>query len=254
MLTMQKNFFLLNIFLIFINSFSFTLMQLNNIIPKSIKKKDIYNELSIMIQNKKYDTYILNDPIFNIMSIKKDITKIIFENNLINFKELTFDEYICKNPSLFVQNTAFYINDYLVKDGRILNDEEKLIISKKNSNYIFLDVHDIDSVPIKDNHFNKKFSMLNFPIILKNDIINYIYELVDYHNYNEYLYLVNWNIFDLDKLNFTDIHVLLEKIDNYFFKTNNIKKIKNTKDVININEKNLNNYIMTIINILRKVE
>ena len=39
---------------------------------------------------------------------------------------------------------------------------------------------------IKDNHFNKKFSMLNFPIILKNDIINYIYELIDYHNYHEY--------------------------------------------------------------------
>ena len=254
MFTMQKNFFLLNIFLVFINSFSFTLMQSNNIIPKSIKKKDIYNELSIMIQNKKYDTYIFNDPIFNIMSIKKDITKIIFENNLIDFKELTFDEYICTKPSLFVQNTAFYINDYLVKNGRILNDEEKLILSIKNSNYIFLDVHDIDSVPIKDNHFNKKFSMLNFPIILKNDIINYIYELIDYHNYHEYLYLVNWNIFDLDKLNFTDIQVLLAKIDNYFFKTNNIKEIKNINDVININEKNLNNYIMKIINILRKVE
>jgi len=241
-----KIFLLLNTFFTCIYSYTLPYMQLNNIIPKTIQKKEIYNQMANIIQSKMYSTYIVNGPVFNNPTIKKDITKIIFENNLINFKELTFNEYITKKPNLFCKDTAFYIKDYLINDGRVLNEEEKLTILKKNSNYIFLDANDIDTIPIKDTHFNKKMIILNFPIILKKDLINYIYDLIECNKYNEYLYLVNWNMFELDKLNFTNIQILLDKVDNYFFKMNNIN------DINTVNEKNLNKYILTIINILRK--
>jgi hypothetical protein len=225
--------------------------QLRNIIPSIIKRKDIYRDLSLIIQDKKYDTYIINDSIFNNQHIKKDFTKLIFEDNLISFKELTFNEFMIKKPHLFSRNTAFYINDYLIKDGRILNEEEKLSIQKKNSNYVLLQVNDMDIIPIKDNHFNKKIRILNFPVISKKDVVNYIYELIEYFHYNEYLYLVDWNSFDIDKLNFSDIHILLDKIEKYYFKYNTINTV-NTVNLNNINQKNLDKYIMTIINILQK--
>ena len=87
--------------------------------------------------------------------------------------------------------------------------------------------------------------MLDFPIILRKDLINYIYELIDYFHYNENLYLVDWESFEINKLNFTDINVLLNKIEKYYFRYNTI-------DLNNINQENLNKYIMTIINILKK--
>jgi hypothetical protein len=228
--------------------YSYAYTKLNNIVPNIIKRKDIYRDLSLIIQDKKYDTYIINDSIFNNQCMKKDVTKLVFEDNLISFKEMSFNEYITKKPSLFCRDTIFYINDYLINDGRILNEEERLTILKKNSNYIFLQVNDIDIIPIKDVHFNKKFRMLDFPIILRKDLINYIYELIDYFHYNENLYLVDWESFEIDKLNFTDIHVLLDKIEKYFFKYNTI----NTINLNDINQQNLNKYIMTIINILKK--
>ena len=229
--------------LICVDSYAYT--KLSNIIPSIIKKKDIYRDLSLIIQDKKYDTYIINDSIFNNQCMKKDVTKLVFEDNLINFKEFSFNEYITKKPSLFCRDTIFYINDYLINDGRILNEEERLTILKKNSNYVFLQANDIDTIPLKDVHFNKKFRMLDFPIILRKDLINYIYELIDYFHYNENLYLVDWESFEINKLNFTDINVLLNKIEKYYFRYNTI-------DLNNINQENLNKYIMTIINILKK--
>ena len=44
--------------------------QLRNIVPSIIKRKDIYRDLSLIIQDKKYDTYIINDSIFNNQHIK----------------------------------------------------------------------------------------------------------------------------------------------------------------------------------------
>ena len=150
----------------------FSSAKLGNIVPSIIKKKDIYRDLSLIIQDKKYDTYIINDSIFNNQCMKKDVTKLIFEDNLISFKELSFNEYITNKPSLFCRDTIFYINDYLINNGRILNEQEKLTIFNKNSNYVFLQVNDIDLIPIKDVHFNKKFRMLDFPIISKKELIN----------------------------------------------------------------------------------
>ena len=225
--------------------FAYVYPKLNHIVPSIIKRKDIYRDLSIIIQDRKHDTYIINDSIFNNQYMKKDVAKLIFEDNLINFKELSFNEFMIKKPNLFCRNTAFYINDYLINDGRILNDEEKLHILKKNSNYILLQVNDMDIIPIKDNHFNKKIRMLDFPVLSRKDVINYIYELIEHFHYNEHLYLVDWDSFDIDKLNFSDIHVLLDKIEKYFFKYNTI-------DLNNINQQNLNKYIMTIINIFKK--
>ena len=89
--------------------------------------------------------------------------------------------------------------------------------------------------------------MLDFPIILKKDLINYIYELIDHFQYNENLYLVDWNSFEIDKLNFTDINILLNKIEKYYFRYNTI----NTANLNNINLENINKYIVTIINILK---
>lgn len=241
-------YFAFQIFLTYVYSYTYT--KSSNIVPSIIKKKDIYRDLSLIIQDKKYDTYIINDSIFNNQCMKKDITKLVFEDNLISFKELSFNEYITNNPSLFCRDTIFYINDYLINYGRILNEQEKLTILNKNSNYVFLQSNDIDTIPLKDVHFNKKFRMLDFPIISKKDLINYIYELIDHFQYNENLYLVDWELFEIDKLNFTDINVLLNKIEKYYFRYNTI----NTSNLNNINLENLNKYIITIINIFKKKE
>jgi hypothetical protein len=266
-------YFAFQIFLTYV--YSYARLKSINIVPSIIKKKDIYRDLSLIIQDKKYDIYIINDSIFNNQYMKKDVTKLIFEDNLISFKELSFNEYITNKPILFCRDTIFYINDYLINDGRILNEQEKLTILKKNYNYVFLQSNDIDTIPLKDVHFNKKFRMLDFPIILKKDLINYIYELIDHFQYNENLYLVDWDSFEIDKLNFTDINMLLNKIEKYYFRYNTADPLRanqlteqalrgsdgvyslqktpiNTTNLNNSNFENLNKYIVTIINILKK--
>lgn len=242
-------YFIFQTFLTYVYSYTHTKLS-SSVVPSIIKKKDIYRDLSLIIQDKKYDTYIINDSIFNNQCLKKDVTKLVFEDNLINFKEISFNEYITIKPNLFFKDTIFYINDYLINDGRILNEEERLTILNKNSNYVFLQVNDIDLISIKDVNFNKKFRMLDFPVISKKDLINYIYELINHFQYNENLYLVDWESFEIDKLNFTDIHMLLNKIEKYYFRYT----IKTTEinNLNNINFKNLNKYIITIINIFKK--
>jgi hypothetical protein len=235
-----KKIFLLNIFFVFAYSLS---KSFNNIVPSILKSKKIYNELSTIIQEQKYDTYILNGPSFNSPFLKKDITRIIFQNNLINFEELSFNEYVVKTPNLYCQNTAFFINDYLINYGRILNDEEKITIMKKNFNYVFLNVNDINFIPIKDNNFNRQFKLLDFPIIFKKDIIHYIYEFGEFKAYSDYLYSINWNNYDLDRLTFNDIEILLNKIEKYFLKIHSYSTV---------NQDNLNKYIHSVINILIK--
>lgn len=130
--------------------------------------------------------------------------------------------------------------------------------------------------------------MLDFPIISKKELINFIYELIDHFQYNENLYLVDWELFEIDKLNFTDINVLLNKIEKYYFRYNTANSLRanpltgfveipkarrdagiqdlqgsdgvcslqktpiNTANLNNINFENLNKYIITIINIFKK--
>ena len=54
--------------------------------------------------------------------------------------------------------------------------------------------------------------MYNFPYISKYCINNFIYNLIEYYRYDNYLQLINWNKYNIEKLDFYKIEDLLYKL------------------------------------------
>jgi len=149
-------------------------------------------------------------------SYKKTLCVSYSLTNNILFKEYSLNKFIKDVPHLKYENSTIYINDFLIGNGRVFNSyEENLLLSlKKTSNLIVFESENIENIPIKNNKIINNFKILQFPILNKLDLIHYIYDVIYYQKYNDDLFLLNWNQYNLDDLNFEKINILLFELDN----------------------------------------
>ena len=80
--------------------------------------------------------------------------------------------------------------------------------------------YNIENIPYKDVRFIRKFPLIQFPLVKKRDLIQYINDIIIYNKYNEFLYLIDWTNYDIQKLNLENINKLV-KYANILIKDNN---------------------------------
>ena len=202
------NIFLLQLFIISVYSYSSSLYK--NI--DYFQKLNFYNDL------KKY--YLVKDKSPVILDgiktdFKQNTCSIFCDINDIKFKLYSFDNFILKRPHLIYENSMIYVHDYLIGNGRILNEYEKeaMYSLPETSNMVFLQTDNINTIAFKDLYLNKKFKILNFPTISKKEYIRYIYSVINYFKYNDDLLLLNWNYYNIEILDFEKINILLFELN-----------------------------------------
>lgn len=211
-----------------INGFEFTNSKLNPI----IYNKDIKIKINEII-NDKNKINLLNNPNQNWCI---DCFKNYFSNENIDYTVMNYSNFI---NNINKQKSEFIIvSDFMINYGRIITLTEIEKINKYNeySNIIF-HINDYENIVLKDNNFIKKYKMYNFPYMTKYHINNFICNLIDYYKYDNYLQLINWNKYDIEKLDFYKIEDLLYKLHMHiiFYKKN--------KDVLDLIINNELNYL-----------
>ena len=180
---------------------------------KFLKENRITKEISELMYLHYNEAIILNG---DKTLLKRDYCKLLCDMNNFNFIEYDFKEFMDKTPYNQYDKTMFYINDFLIDHGRIINfeDETKLLNIPKTSNLLILQTDNLEKIPVKDINLIRKFKILEFPKIDKKEIINYIYNIINYYNYSEDLYIINWNKHkNLEDLNLEKLNILLFEID-----------------------------------------
>lgn len=203
-----------------------SLIYKNNIF---LKKIDAFNKLHNLLNNHLKEPIILNG---NRTPFKKDICHILCENSNMNFKEYTFDKFMFKLPHLKYENKLLYVSDYLIGNGRILNnyEAELLIQIPKTSNLIVFETENLSTIPYKDMNINRHFEIIEFPNIDKKQIVRYICDTILDNKYNDDLLLLNWIRYDIELLSIEKINILLFELNdmiNEKIKINEIHKCIN---------------------------
>lgn len=209
-----------------------------NFNPRFFKNKSIYTELTNLVKSKYKNPIILDG---DVSPFKKDFCELICNINEIKFREYTFTEFIEKLPYLIYNDSVLYVNDFLVKNGRILTyyEENKLLELRKDSNLIIFQSDNINNIPIKDNNIVRHFPIIKFPKLNKRDIVQFIYDKIEENKYNDGLIWINWINYDIDKLNFEKINILLYEINRIF--VNNFDY-----DIVEIFLKNMINSLINL--------
>jgi hypothetical protein len=180
-----------------------------------LRKHTIYSDINNIFKNELKDPLILNGIK---TSYKKTLCLTFCNINDILYKEYTLKKFIEKVPHLKYNNSLIYIRDFLIGNGRIFNSYEENFIKSipKTSNLIIFESENINIIPIKNNQIINKFFILEFPILTKLDLIHYIYDVISFQKYNTNLFLLNWNQYDIDSLNFEKINILLFELNIMF--------------------------------------
>ena len=101
----------------------------------------------------------------------------------------------------------------MINYGRILTLSEINNFNKYNEfSKIIFHLNDYENLVLKNDDFIKKYKMYNFPYINKYHISNFIHNLVEYYKYDNYLQLINWNKYNIEKLDFYKLEDLLYKL------------------------------------------
>jgi hypothetical protein len=160
-------------------------------------------------------------------SYKKTLCLSFSNTYNIMFEEFTFQNFIENVPHLKYENSIIYVKDFLIGNGRIFNNYEEYMLMnlKKTSNLILFESENIEAIPIKNNKIINNFRILQFPKLSKLDLIHYIYDLICFHKYNDELFLLNWNEYDLEDLNFEKINILLFELNDMIKSDIDFRKI-----------------------------
>ena len=178
-----------------------------------LKKYDIKNELSNLLYKNDLKTIILNG---EKTPLKKEYCRLFCQINNFKFKRFSYDRFIHELPFNKYEKTLLYIDDFLVGNGRILNHYEENILKNipKTSNLIIFESENIETIPLKDLNLIRYFKILQFPKIIKKDIIIYINDMILFHEYNSEMYMLNWSEYiDIEKLSLEKINILLFEIN-----------------------------------------
>jgi hypothetical protein len=180
------------------------------------KKKTIHSEFNDLLKKNLKEPIILN----SIKSpLSKDFCKIISELNNIPFKEYTFDYFMKHFPHINNDNSLLYINDFLIGYGRILNKYEEDILSNlcKNTNLLVFHADNIKEISFKDNNIIRYFQIIDFSDIKKKEIVQFILDTIQIKKYNDDLFYLNWIKYDIEKLDFEKINMLLHDLNELYF-------------------------------------
>lgn len=205
-----------------------------------LKNKSIYSELSKRLSVEIKEPIILNS---NKTNQKQQFCNLIASLNGIHFKEYTFNDFVQKLPHNKYMKSLIYINDFLVGNGRILNNYEEEILKYLHltSNLIVLNTENLDTVPFKDLDIIRRFPIVQYPVLEKKDVVHYMYNITRFNNYNDKLYLINWKKYNIEILNFENLNILLNEINNMLENGDNLSDIEyNINNMINVFHLNIN--------------
>lgn len=191
-----------------------------------LRKHTIYSDLNNLFSQNIKNAVILNGIK---TSYKKTLCISYCGVHNISFKEYTFKRFMQKVPHLKYENSVIYIKDFLIGNGRVLNEYEEYMLNnlKKTTNLIIFESDNIETITFKNNKVISNFPILEFPLLTKLDIIHYIYDLIFFHEYNADLFLLNWNKYDIEDLNFEKINILLYELDEMLNKNIEFKLVHN---------------------------
>lgn len=197
-----------------------------------LKKYQVYSEINNLLKtNNNNNPLILNG---EKNSLKRYFCKYMCEINNFNFKEYTFNNFILNSPYLSEKFTLIYVNDFMVGNGRILNhfEEDKILNLPYTNNIIILQSDNIENIPFKDDNIIKRYKKIEFPKIIKKDIVQYINEMIYLCEYNNDMYILNWNNYDIENIDFEYLNMLLFQINFMLDNNAEIKEIHKNMDFI----------------------
>jgi len=177
-----------------------------------MKKYKVYNEIESLI-NSDFQEYIILDGYRSIY--KSKLCEYLCEKNHYSFQECTFEEFMDKKPYLDKDKKMIYVNDYLTEYGRIFNNYERDILSNlpNTNNLIVFNTDNINKIKFKDDAINNKFRIIQFPLLLKENYSYYIFKIIEYYGYHEFMYQIDWCKYNIHKLGAERLKMLLFEID-----------------------------------------
>jgi hypothetical protein len=179
---------------------------------KFLSNKKITNDIQTIFNSELKYPFILDG---HKTPYKRDFMNIMAHRNNYEFTNYNFNDFILKAPFLETKDSVIYVNDFMVGNGRSVSEDEQLVIFNipLSTNIIVFESTYIRTIPYKDARFTGKFNIIEFPSIRKRDIIQYIYDIVKYNNYNDLIYVINWKEHDIENLSFEKINILLFEIN-----------------------------------------
>ena len=186
-----------------INSFEFSNSK-NNLLLNKIEIKNTLIDLIDDTDNIK----IINNPG---QKFCKDCFEIYCYQNNLEYEIISYNNFY--NNIFNHQKKFIFVEDFMINYGRTLTNKEKEVILNYNQKQkVIFNIDDYENIVLKDDSFIKKLKIYNFPKICKRDIFNYIFNLIEYYDYNQNLQLINWNKFNIDKLSLKEIEDLIFNI------------------------------------------
>jgi hypothetical protein len=195
------------------------------------KKNEVLLTLNHLSQQDLKHPIILSGPklVYN-----EDICNIFCNMNDIEFKKYTFDDFMLELPHVNNKNCLLFIEDFLIKNGRILNEYEEYILLElnENSNLIVFNSNELEKVPFKDTNIIRRFKNIKLKAFTKKDMIFYINYIIYINNYDDNLYLIDWKTYNFENLNFEKINMILFEVDSLFKENNSINNILYSIDLM----------------------
>jgi len=146
---------------------------------------------------------------------KRNFLQNYAEKNNVLYKQCSFDKFIENTLYLDTQDSLIYVDDFLVKNGRILTiyEEQILLNFPYTSNLIIFESENIKTIPYKDNNIIRHYPIVEFPEITKKDIVQYIYDFITARKYNSNLFLIDWKKFDIEYLDIDVLNKILYQVN-----------------------------------------
>ena len=126
----------------------------------------VYREIKLLITSDFQETVIMNG---TQLFLKKKYLEMSCKYHNFTFYSTTFNDFVEKKPHLCMSHTLIYVDDFLVKHGRIFNHYESEMLHRipDTSNAIVLNADNILQTPFKDYDIIRLFRIVDFQI--KND-------------------------------------------------------------------------------------
>lgn len=161
---------------------------------------------------------------------RNDYIKLYSKKNNIRLLDINFNKFM--NNNKIFDYDIIYINDFLIKDGRILSEKEiyKILNYEKS---LLLGCDDLSKVSYKDYNFLSKLKKIKLDKVSKKEIMHYIYSLIDYYKYDGKLMMINWKNYNIDLLNFAKTENKFFLLHVYISLNKKIGRNINIKDIIN---------------------
>lgn len=189
-----------------------------------IKQFKIYNELKKLTSNNISKKPIIINSLYP--HISQDYCRIYSKLNNINFLQYNFNNFMFYKPHLNNKNYIIYI-----KNKYYFNDSDLLYLKT---------IPFTTNLIIFDNNYklNNIYNKIDFNDITKDFLEKYIYQVIKNKNYSKSLLLLNWSKYNIEKLNFEKINILLYELNDNVDKFESFnalhKIIDNMIEILNI--------------------